>query len=344
VEPFTHAFTSLALARAGGRRMPRFGATMMIVAGLAPDLDYVTYFFGPRTFLHLHRAALHSILGSIAIAFAVAAAFCAIDRKYPQKKKAFSQVIAPLGFGAALAVSAIGAAGHMLLDLASGIGVQLFWPFHTHWFGIGIIGDLDLWILLLLVCGLLLPLLFGLVSEEVGARKKGPRGRVAALVTLGFIVAYFGWRADLHGRAVDLLLSREYHGRVALSAAAFPASSMPYQWRGVVETDNTMELIDVALGPQDEFDSSRSVTLYKPQPTPALAAGEDSSTAREFLVYAKVPFARVQPHEAGFQVEIHDLRFEDGDQQPANIFVRMEYNSQVQLQRQGFFFASNPSP
>ena len=45
---------------------------------------------------------------------------------------------------------------------------------------------------------------------------------------------------------------------------------MPYQWRGVVETDDTMELIDVAIGPHDEFDSSRSVTLYKPQPTPAL--------------------------------------------------------------------------
>jgi inner membrane protein len=344
VEPFTHAFTSLALARAGGRRLPRFGATMMIVAGVVPDLDYVTYFFGPRAFLHLHRAVLHSIIGSVAIAFAVAVAFLAIDRKYPQKKKAFSQVIAPLGFGAALACSAIGAAGHMLLDLASGIGVQLLWPFHTHWSGIEIIGDLDLWILLLLVCGLLLPLLFGLVSEEVGARKKGPRGRVAALVTLGLIVAYFSWRADLHSRAVDLLLSREYHGRVALSAAAFPASSMPYEWRGVVETDDTMELIDVAIGPHDEFDSSRSVTLYKPQPTPALEAGEDSATAREFLVYAKVPFARVQPHEAGFQVEVRDLRFADGDQQPANIFVRMEYNSQIQLQRHGFFFASEPNP
>jgi inner membrane protein len=344
VEPFTHAFTSLALARAGGRRLPRFGATIMIVAGLAPDLDYVTYLAGPRAFLHLHRAVLHSLAGSIVIAFAVAAGFCAIDRKYPQKKKAFSQVIAPLGFGAALACSAIGAASHMLLDLASGIGVQLLWPFLTHWSGIEIIGDLDLWILLLLVCGLLLPLLFGLVSEEVGARKKGPRGRVAALVTLALIAGYFAWRADLHSRAVDLLVSREYHGRVALSSAAFPASSMPYEWRGVVETDNTMELIDVSLSPHDEFDSSRSVTVYKPQASPALSAGEDSALAREFLLYAKVPFAQVRPHEAGFQVEIRDLRFAEGDEQPANIFVRLEYNSQIQLQRYGFFFASNPNP
>jgi inner membrane protein len=344
VEPFTHAFTSLALARAGGRRLPRFGATMMIVAGLAPDLDYVTYLAGPRAFLHLHRAALHSIAGSMVITFAVAAAFCAIDRKYPQRKKSFSQVIAPLGFGAALATSGIGAAGHMLLDLASGIGVQLLWPFHTHWSGLEVIGDLDLWILLLLVCGLLLPLLFGLVSEEVGARKKGPRGQVAALVTLALIAGYFGWRANLHSSAVDLLLSREYHGRIALSAAAFPDGSAPYQWRGVVETDNTMELVDVGLGPHEEFDSARSQTIFKPQPSPALAAGEDSAIAREFLVYAKVPFAQVRPHEAGFQVEIHDLRFAEGDRQPANIFIRLEYNSQIQLQRRGFYFASDPNP
>jgi membrane-bound metal-dependent hydrolase YbcI (DUF457 family) len=342
VEPFTHAFTSLALARAGGRRMPRFSATMMIVAGLAPDLDYATYFGGASAFMRFHRTVLHSIAGSFVVAFAVAAIFCAIDRKYPQRKKSFSQAIAPLRFGPAFAVSAIGAAGHLLLDLFSGVGLQLLWPFRAQWIGWEVIGDLDLWVFLLLVLGLLLPLLLGLVNEEVGAQKKGSGGQRAAIVTLVLISAYFGWRADLHSRAIDLLLSREYHGRIALSAAAFPASSSPYQWRGLVETDNTMELLDVGL--RDDFDSNRSDSLFKPQPSRALAAGEDSTAARAFLRYAKVPFANVQPREAGFRVEIHDLRFAGGDYQPANIFVRLDYNSQVQLQRQGFFFASDPNP
>jgi membrane-bound metal-dependent hydrolase YbcI (DUF457 family) len=322
--------------------MPRFAATMMIVAGLAPDLDYAAYFGGASLFMRFHRTVLHSIAGSIVIAFAVAAIFCAIDRKYPQRKKSFSQVIAPLRFLTALAVSAIGAAGHVLLDLFSGVGVQLLWPFRAQWIGWEVISDLDLWVFLLLVLGLLLPLLLGLVNEEVGAQKKGSGGQHAAIVTLALISAYFGWRASLHSRAIDLLLSREYHGRIALSAAAFPASSSPYQWRGVVETDNTMELLDVGL--RDEFDSNRSDTLFKPQPSLALAAGEDSTPARTFLRYAKVPFANVQPREAGFRVEIHDLRFAEGDYQPANIFVRLDYNSQVQLQRQGFFFASEPNP
>jgi membrane-bound metal-dependent hydrolase YbcI (DUF457 family) len=317
---------------------------MMVVSGLAPDLDYASYAGGAGAFMRIHRTALHSIAGSAIVACAVAVAFCAIDRKMPQKKKSYSQTITPLKFGAALVVCAVGAVGHMLLDLTSGVGVQLLWPFRAHWTAWNVINDIDLWTLLLLVLGLLLPLLFSLVNEEVGARTKGPGGQRAAIVTLALLAAYFGWRADLHGRAVDLLLSREYHGRIALSAAAFPASSAPYQWRGIVETDDTMEEVDVPLGPGDEFDSNRGNTRFKPQPSAALAAGEESLAARTFLLYAKVPFAQVQPLEAGYRVEIHDLRFTDSDYQPANIFVRIDFNSHVQMMSEGFFFASNPNP
>jgi membrane-bound metal-dependent hydrolase YbcI (DUF457 family) len=342
VEPFTHAFTSLALARAGGKRLPRFGTAMLVVSGLAPDLDYASYFGGAGAFMRFHRTVLHSITGSAVMACAVAGAFCILDRSMPPKKKQ-SQTTAPLAFAAAFAVCAVGAAGHMLLDLASGVGVQLLWPFRAHWTAWNLINDLDLWTLLVLIVGLLLPLLFTLVNEEVGVTKKGPGGSRAAIVTLALLAAYFGARANLHSRAIDLLLSREYHGRIALSAAAFPAPSAPFSWRGIAETDNTMEQVDVPLGPGDEFDSDRSVTLFKPEDSPALAAGERSAAARKFMLYAKVPFARVQPLEAGYRVEVRDLRFADGDDEPANIFVRVDFNSGMQITHQGFFFASSPN-
>ncbi len=220
--------------------MPRFGTAMMVVSGLAPDLDYASYFGGAGAFMRFHRTALHSLTGSAVMACAIAGAFCALDRRMPPKKQQ-TKTVAPLAFGAAFAVCAIGAAGHILLDVASGVGVQLLWPFRSHWSGWNLITDLDLWTLLLLIVGLLLPLLFTLVNEEVGERKKGPGGSRAAIVTLVLLAAYFGARANLHSRAIDLILSREYHGRIALSAAAFPESSAPFSWRGIAETDNTME-------------------------------------------------------------------------------------------------------
>lgn len=341
MEPFTHALTSLALARAGGKRLPRFGTAMMVVSGLAPDLDYASYFGGAGAFMRFHRTALHSLTGSAVMACAVAGAFCALDRRMPPKKQK-TKTVAPLAFGAAFAVCAIGAAGHMLLDVASGVGVQLLWPFREHWSGWNLITDLDLWALLLLIVGLLLPLLFTLVNEEVGERKKGPGGSRAAVVTLVLLAAYFGARANLHSRAIDLILSREYHGRIALSAAAFPESYAPFSWRGIAETDNTMEEVEVPLGPGDQFDSDRSVTLFKPEDSPALAAGEKSSAAQKFLLYAKVPFARVQPLEAGYRVEVRDLRFADDDEL-ANVFVRVDFNSSMRITRQAFYFASSPN-
>ena len=342
MEPFTHAFTSLALARAGGRRLPRFGTAMMVVSGVAPDLDFASYFGGAGAFMRFHRTALHSVAGSAVMACAIAGAFCALDRRMPPKKNP-TKTIAPLAFGAAFAMCAVGVVGHMLLDLASGVGVQLLWPFRAHWSSWNVINDLDLWTLLLLVVGLLLPLLFALVNEEVGVRKKGPGGSRAAIATLVLLAAYFGARANLHSRAIDLVLSREYHGENRAFGRAFPQSSAPFSWRGIAETDNTMELVDVPLGPGDEFDSERSVTLFKPEDSPALTAGEKSASARKFLQYAKVPFARVQPLEAGFRVEVRDLRFAEDDDELANIFVRVDFNSNMQITHEGFHFASSPN-
>ena len=343
MEPFTHAFTSLALSRAGQRRLPRFGTAMLIVSGLAPDLDYASYFGGPHAFMRFHRTALHSIAGSALMACAIAAAFCVLDRKLPAKKTGRAKTFAPLGFGAALVVCAIGAAGHLLLDLASGIGVQLLWPFRIHWSAWDVATNFDPWILVLLIAGLLLPLLFKLVNEEVGAHKKGAGGR-AAIATLLLLAAYLGARANLHGQAVDLLLSREYHGRVALSAGAFPKPSTPFEWRGVVVTDDTVEEVEVPLSKGDEFDPNNSVTRYKPADSAALEAGEKTEAAAAFLEYARFPIANVRHVEDDFAVELWDMRFPPDDTDPANIFVRVDLDSHAQVKREQFLFASDPNP
>lgn len=344
MEPFTHAFTSLALGKSGERWLPRFGVAMLVAAGIAPDLDYASYLGGPGAFFRLHRTLLHSLLGSALLACAIAAAFYVLDQKWPRSHVAQDKKYPPLAFLPALAVCAIGIGGHILLDVASGIGVQLFWPFRFGWYRWNLDGNLDPWVLLILIAGLLLPLLFRLVNEEVGDRRKGRGGSRAAVVTLILLAIYFGWRWHLHGEAVDLLLSREYHNRVALSAAAFPDGSAPFDWRGVAVTDNTVEELDVSLGPNADFDPDRSRTHFKPDDSAVLEAGSKTADAQRFLSYATIPVASVAPLEDGYRFEIHDMRFASDDFDPANIFVRVDFDSHLRMRNQQFLFASSPNP
>ena len=317
---------------------------MLIVSGLAPDLDYASYFGGPEAFLHFHRTALHSLAGAAVAACVIAGIFCAFDRRFPATGGANKKTCKPLGFGAAVLLCAIGAAGHLLLDLASGIGIRLLWPFRAHWSAWDLVTDLDPWILVLLIAGLLVPLLFKLINEEVGERKKSSGISPSAVFTLVLVLAYFGVREKLHNQAIDLLLSREYHGQVPLTAGAFPLSSNPFDWRGVVVTDNTIEQTEVPVGLGDEFDSDRSVTEFKPEDSPALDAGEKTEAAREYLTYARFPLATVSRREGDYRFEVHDLRFAGDDTGPSNIFVLVDFDSEMQVKWQELRFASSPNP
>jgi membrane-bound metal-dependent hydrolase YbcI (DUF457 family) len=361
VEPVTHALTSLALARAGQRRLPRMGTAIVLTAGLAPDLDYATYFGGAGAFLRFHRGALHSVVGAAFVACVTAAAFWAVDAKRKKLLTAEdaetaektsssmpldrnSELASRVRFLPALVAGVVGAAGHVLLDVGSGTGVQLLWPFRAHRYAWNIVANLDPWILIVLATGLLIPPLLRLISEEIGERKKTARGRTAAIVTLAIVAAYLCGRAALHSRAIDLLEGTDYHGRAPLSAGAFPSSTNPFAWRGVVITDNTTQQAEVALGTGPAFDPERSQTQYKPEDSPALEAGQRASASQTFLKYARLPFAHIGRLEDGYRFELHDLQFAADDLGLENVFVRVDLDSGLHVIRQGFFFAASPNP
>jgi hypothetical protein len=319
---------------------------MLVASGVAADLDYASYLGGPGMFLRFHRTLLHSLPGSALLACAIAAAFCSLDRKRSRKSSTeyTDDPSAPrLRFAPALSVCVVGAGAHLLLDVGGGIGIQLLWPFRAGWRSWDLLTNLDPWILILLLAGLLLPELLRLVSEEIGDRKKGARGRLGAIIALLFLFAYVGARASLHNRALDLLLSREYHGRTPLAAGAFPAASTPFSWRGVVGTEDTVEELEVSLLPGAEFDPDRSRTLYKPQPSPALDAGQRTAAATRFLAYARFPFASVAQSDEGYRFELRDLRFPSGGSSPDNIIFLVDLSGSLRITSQEFRYASSPS-
>jgi hypothetical protein len=225
--------------------------------------------------------------------------------------------------------------------LVSGIGVQLLWPFQPGWKGWELSTNIDLWILTLLAAAVSLPELLKLVSDEIGEQRKSSRGRGAAITALVFLVLYIGSRGAFHSQAVNLLASREYHGRPPVAVAAFPLAASPFTWRGVVTTDATVEELPVSLLGNSEFDPDRTLTRYKAEPSAALDAGLRTSEAKTFLAYAKIPFASIIRMENGYRFELRDMRFSLDDSSPENILARADFNSSLQLLREELRYASS---
>jgi inner membrane protein len=322
MEPVTHVLTSIALGRAGLNKVTRMATPMLVVSGTIADLDWVTRLGNANTFLHGHRTATHSLLGTAVIIGGISAAFWLIGRKYPK----FAVAILP-----ALLICAAGAGVHLLLDLLNAYGVKLLWPFSQTWYGWDLADSVDAWIIFFLLCGLLLPELFRLILEEIGSKPKKRGRQRGAIAGLIFVLLFIAGRAFAHQRAVALLDSREYSGQAPLAVAAFPHSSNPLEWSGVVETDNALITVGVPLGPLAIFDPDAGEIYFKPEQSLALKNAVASATALTFLSYARFPLAHVEPEGRGYQVLLRDMRFESEVRGRRGIIAVIHLNAQSQV-------------
>jgi inner membrane protein len=334
MDPVTHALTSIALGRAGFNKMARMATPMLLVSGLAADMDWVTRLIGPSAFLRGHRTATDSLVGTIAIIALVSAGFWLVGQKIPKMAVA----IIP-----ALVVSTVGAGVHLCLDLLNGYGVKLLWPFRPAWYAWDIADTVDAWIIFLLLCGLLLPDLFRLILEEIGAKSK-QRGRRGAIVGLVLVVLFVAGRAFAHQRAVALLDSREYRGQAPLAVGAFPKPSNPLVWSGVVETDNALFNVDVPLAPGLVFDPDLADVHYKPDPSLALNNAVSSAVGTEYLAYARFPLANVEPAGDGYEVRIRDMRFASELAGRRGVIAVIRLNAQSLVVSEHFEFDGDSRP
>ncbi|MFQ5777509.1 MAG: hypothetical protein ACE5IP_05835, partial [Terriglobia bacterium] len=166
---------------------------------------------------------------------------------------------------------------------------------------------IDPWMLALLLLGLGLPALFGLIAEEIGARRSLAGVRWGAWLALAACAALAGGRAILHAEAKGRMEARLYHNRAPLRAVAFPAPLNPFRWHGVVETESTYEILELALlGPHRGVETL--TTLYKPAPSPVLKAALATRTAKRFLAWARLPRVEVTPSLGGWRIQLYDLR------------------------------------
>ncbi|MGB6200436.1 MAG: metal-dependent hydrolase [Candidatus Acidiferrales bacterium] len=347
MEPITQVLASVALARCGFKRVTPLALPIIVTAGLAPDLDWVSVFGGARAFLEGHRTVTHSLVGIVALAAVIAAVFILVDRQFNNSSRAnraetssAPTTATPYRFAPAFVAALAGGGLHVLLDLTNSYGVKLLWPFSSRWFAWDLTTSLDPWILFLLLAGLLLPALFRMITEEIGAKAR--RGAVdrGAAVALVLVAVFCCGRLILQRRATALIAAREYRGEGANAAAAFPQSLSPLAWSGVVDTDDTIDEVEVSFAPGAAFDPESARVFYKAEPSSALDAARRSDVGGAFLQFARFPLARVQTSGEGYRITLRDLRFDAVAGADRNVIAQIDVNANDQVTQQEFLFNS----
>jgi inner membrane protein len=316
VDALTHGLASFALTRTFFPRVSRTIVIGSIIAGTIADVDLASEWMGPSAFLAAHRTFTHSLLGALAIAAISAMTIGFLLRRHATQNISVKFYALPVFLCVFF---------HLLMDYSQSDGVALLWPFRMQRFSADWIAHMDLWILVLLLCGVLLPRLFGLVSTEIGAKAKGPKGQVGAAAALVILFFYVGARMMLHGNAIAELDSRTYRGEPARRWAALPDSASPFRWHGIVETERALHDLRVDVVPGASFDADSGITTYKPETSAALDAARDTATARKLLAVARFPRANVEKTATGFRIEIQGFPYRNDSS--AGLQVRAEIDT-----------------
>jgi membrane-bound metal-dependent hydrolase YbcI (DUF457 family) len=298
MDPVTHLLASYTVARAARARLASSEMVAFLLAGIVPDVDWLWYLPEPLSPLRAYGTAGHSLVGAAVLSAAVGCGVWAEARKRRPQAPALLWL---------LAAALVSAGLHLLLDLASVGGIELYWPFRPARISWNLMSSFDAILLAILTGCALFAAVFGLVTEEIGQQKDPRPARGWAVTALALMVLYFGARAVLHARAEQLLGEAQFHGASPRHWAAFPSGSSPFSWRGVGETDSFLAEIEIGVGTGRPLSAETASLHYKPEASPLVDAAAAAPLARSYTILARFPLLSLESTPEGTRAEIREF-------------------------------------
>lgn len=337
MEPVTHVLTGACLARAGFNRRAAYATFAMALAAEFPDIDSLWVFRGPVEAFQHHRGVTHTFLGVpfeaaiiVLIAYGVHRWREAHYAKRPRPAPVGDHVpvqrpltAAPVRWGLLYGFSIVALLSHLLLDYTNNYGLRPFYPFNPHWYAASIVFIFDPIIFLLLLVGLLVPVLFRLVSAEVGARRQPFTATGWPIAALLLIVVWWGIRFVEHDRAMQLAMAQNLAAPPAESSGSTDATSQGpnqtpvlrylsaegalanpdllsiFRWYTVTDFGSLYQLERVDT--REETIEATEGTYEKPDRTAAVIAAESSRLGRAYLDWSPMPLLTVDNSRAAVE-------------------------------------------
>lgn len=225
MDTVTHAIIGAVTARAciksKNEKSPLYG--LLFVAALAaafPDIDYLLFWVNPYRFItEWHRGVTHSLILLPAWAVILStAAFIVMKRQMP--------------FRIVFGYCSLGLLTHIVADLLTLYGVEIFAPLSDQRFALSLAFDMDPWIGLLALLGLV----FGL---------KNRRNAVFGLIAIG---TYIGLMFYFQQSAWTVIDARTKTSQIPIDKVyALPQPFIPFHWKLVIDRQAYYETADLSL-------------------------------------------------------------------------------------------------
>ena len=332
--------TGACISRAGFNRTTAYSTAVWVLSSEFPDIDVLYYLRGSvEAFAH-HRGWTHTFIAAPLNAALVVGGVYLFSRWRKQPPPDPGHIPIPrqqARWGLLFLYGLLASFGHILLDYVTAYGVRPFEPFSFRWYSGDFVSIIEpLW-LAAMAGALILPFFFGLVSEEVGEHKHGPRGRGWAIAAVLFMLALWGYRAYQHQRATSALSSVLYHGETSQGVGAYPYMVNPYPWHGVVNARDFYQTVEVNSRTGEMDDSDNGHTYYKPEETPITLAAKRTRLGQVYLDWAAYPMIETFPEpDGGWEVRFYDLRYAyPGSSRVLGGYVLLDKNLNVIEQSMG---------
>jgi len=252
MDPVSHALTGLAIKQLGFKQKAALAA--LLAGSLAPDLDYITRFWGTDVFLRYHRGITHGILALIIVPLIIG-----IILGY-KKGFFYCYSLALLGYGT-----------HLFMDLTTQYGTRILSPLDWEPYALDLVYIIDPYISL----GLLLCVIMGWRMKK--------RASLIAAITLISLLGYFGGRYYLQKTTKEFLRSH-------LDANTYTMCPLPndfLRWWFVARSGD-----ECMAGFADLFTQRVCVQeRYKPVHDPLIERSREDKVVKNFLYFARYPHA-----------------------------------------------------
>lgn len=319
MEPVTHFLTGACIARAGLNRKTAYATVVAMLTAEVADLDVLWSLAGPVEGLKHHRGITHTIWAAPVLAGVMVGAVW-LWRRW-RKPAARAQVV---HWGWLYATALIAALSHLLLDWTNNYGVRPFFPLNPRWYAgsFVFIAEPLLWVFFL--AAMILPWIFGLADQEIGARRNPFHGRGWAVFALVAMVALWCWRWAERAQARAMLANQQITSEPVRRTALEPYPLNPYRWHAILETSDFDQTAEVnTWNGTIETDAARDLR-YKPEDTAAVEAARRTALGRAYLDWGSwalvrdlgpVPIAglnppQLPPRRHWTTVSFTDLRFD----------------------------------